>query len=77
MTNVKTSGPHKRQIVIYNDAVYGPIPAMITAVNATTGLITITTFPPGVAPDFSHSAVSYDYTGANTGTWRYEEVDYA
>ncbi len=77
MTNVKTSGPRLRQIVLYNDAVYGPIPALITAVSKTTGLITIIAFPPGVAADYSHTGVSYDYTGAKTGTWRYEEVDYA
>ncbi len=77
MTNVKTSGPHLRQIVLYNDSILGPIPAMITAVSKTTGTITVTTFPPGAAPDFSHSGVSYDFTGAKTGTWRYEEVDYA
>ena len=76
MANVKTSGPKLRQIVIYNDATYGNIPAIITAVSNTTGSISITTFPPGAAPA-THTGVNQDYTGATVGTWRYEEVDYA
>jgi hypothetical protein len=76
MANVKTSGPKLRQIVIYNDATYGNIAAMITAVSQTTGLISLTTFPPGVSPQ-AQSNVSQDYTGATVGSWRYEEVDYA
>jgi hypothetical protein len=76
MANVKTSGPKLRQIVIYNDSVYGNIPAIITAVSKTNGTVTLTTFPPGVASAYP-TGVRNDYTGAATGTWRYEEVDYA
>jgi hypothetical protein len=76
MVNVKTSGPKVRQIVIYNDAVYGNIAALITAVNATNGTVTLCTFPPGAA-SATPTGVRNDYTGAATGTWRYEEVDYA
>ena len=76
MANVKTSGPKLRQIIIYNDATYGNIPAIITAVAATTGLISLTTFPPGVPPQ-NQTGVSQDYTGATVGSWRYEEVDYS
>jgi hypothetical protein len=76
MANVKTSGPKVTQIVLYLDATYGKIPALITAVNATNGSISVTTFPPGAVPAFQ-TGVNYDYTGANVGTWRYPEVDYA
>ena len=75
MANTKTSGPKLRQIIIYNDAVYGNIAALITGVNASTGLVSLTTFPPGVAPQ-NQSNVSQYYRGVTVGTWRYEEVDY-
>lgn len=73
MPNVETSGPHVTQIVIYQDAVYGAIAALITAVNASNGTVSLTTFPPGVAPA-TQAAVRYDFTGVNVGTWRYRET---
>jgi hypothetical protein len=35
--------------------------------------ISLTTFPPGVAPQ-TQNGVQYDYTGANVGSW-YGEID--
>jgi hypothetical protein len=73
---IKTIGPKVRQIVIYNDATYGPIAAIITSHSgdpAGNG-ISLTTFPPGVTPQFQ-SNVQYDYTGAIVGRWRYGEID--
>jgi hypothetical protein len=78
MTNVKTSGPKVRQIVLYNDAVFGTIAAIITqsSLDASGGGISLTTFPPGVAPQ-NQTGVQYDYTGAIVGRWRYELTEYA
>jgi len=67
------SGPKLSQLVFYLDATFGKIPAMITQVNATTGLVTLTTFPPGVAPQ-NQTSSQYDYTGTIVGSWRYPEI---
>ena len=79
MANVKTSGPKKRQIVLYLDAVYGSIAAIITQVNSTPtgdGGISLTTFPPGVAPQ-NQTEVLYDNPGTIVGRGRYEQEDYS
>jgi hypothetical protein len=76
MANVKTSGPKLRQIVLYNDATYGSIPAIITAVSAANGSISVTTFPPGTSPQ-TQTGVNQDYTGATVGSWRYELEDFS
>ena len=73
MPAVETSGPKHSQIVFYQDGTYGKIPAIITAINATNGTISVTTFPPGVAPQWQTN-VQYDNTGVNIGSWRYPEV---
>jgi hypothetical protein len=78
MTNVKTSGPHLRQIVLYLDATFGSIPAIITqsSLDASGGGISLTTFPPGVAPQ-TQTGVQYDNTGTIVGRWRYELTECA
>jgi hypothetical protein len=75
MTNVKTSGPQVRQIVFYNDAVFGPIAALITAVSLVDGTISLTTFPPGVASQ-NQTGSPYDYTGSIVGSWNYGATDF-
>jgi hypothetical protein len=75
MSNVKTSGPKRGQIVDYLDAVYGKISCLVTAVNAANGTISITTFPPNVSPQ-TQTGVSYDANGTITGAWHYPEVEY-
>jgi hypothetical protein len=78
MSNVKTSGPKVRQIVLYNDAVFGSIAAIITqsSQDSTGGGISLTTFPPGVPPQ-TQTGVQYDNTGTLVGRWRYELTEYA
>lgn len=73
---IKTIGPKVRQVVVYNDATYGPIPAMITqnSGDRTGAGISLTTFPPGTSPQ-TQNGVQYDYTGTVVGTWRYGEID--
>lgn len=75
MVVARTIGPKVTQPVIYQDSVLGAIAAIITAVSKTTGLVSLTTFPPAAAPDFSHTAVQYDGTGVIVGSWRYHETD--
>lgn len=77
MPDMKTIGPRTRQIVMYQDATYGSIAAIITKVNSSPtgdGGISLTTFPPGVAPQ-NQTDVFYDYTGLIIGRWRYGETD--
>lgn len=74
MAVARTIGPHITQPVVYQDAVYGAIAAIITAVARTTGLVTLITFPPGVAPA-AQTGAQYDGTGVITGSWRYHETD--
>ena len=78
MSNVKTSGPKVRQIVLYNDAVFGSIAAIITqaSLDAVGGGISLTTFPPGVAPQ-TQTGVQYDDAGTIVGRWRYELTEFA
>lgn len=75
MAVVRSIGPRVTQPVMYQDAVYGAIAAIITAVSRTTGTVSLTTFPPGAAPDYSKTGVQYDYTGAIVGSWHYHETD--
>ena len=75
MSNVKTSGPKVGPGVFYIDAVYGKIAAMITAVNATTGSVSLTTFPPGAVPAFQ-TGINYDANGTIVGDWHYGIVEY-
>lgn len=74
MAVARTIGPKVTQPVMYVDAVYGPIAAIITAVNATTGTITVITFPPGQSP-VPQTGAPYDYTGAIVGSWHYHDTD--
>lgn len=74
MAVVRTIGPRVTQLIVYNDAVYGNIAAIITAVSKVDGSISVTTFPPGVAPAWQ-TGVNYDFTGAIVGRWRYHETD--
>lgn len=74
MAVVRSIGPKVTQLVVYQDAVYGAIAAIITAVSKTDGTISLTTFPPSVAPA-TQTGVRYDYTGVASGTWHYHETD--
>jgi hypothetical protein len=77
MVVARTIGPRVMQLVLYKDAVYGSIAAIITATSSAVsggGLVSLTTFPPGVAPQFQ-SNVAFDFTGSITGRWRYHETD--
>lgn len=74
MAVARSIGPRVTQLVMYQDAVYGAIAAIITAVSRTDGSISLTTFPPGVAPA-TQTGVNYDFTGAIAGRWRYHETD--
>lgn len=75
MAVARSIGPRVTQPILYQDSVYGTIAAIITAVSKVNGTISITTFPPNAVPDFSHTGVSYDYTGSVVGSWRYHETD--
>ncbi len=74
MVVARTIGPKLTQIVVYQDASAGAIPAIITAVSGTDGTVSLSAFPPGAAMA-THAGVSYEYTGAVNGTWRYSETD--
>lgn len=74
MVVARTIGPRTTQIILYLDPTYGSIPAIITAVDRVTGLITVTTFPPNVAPGTATN-VKYDFTGSFIPSWRYHETD--
>ncbi len=71
---IQTIGPKVTQLIMYNDSVYGSVAAMITAVAAGTGLISVTTFPPGASPQ-TYTGVQYDYTGSIVGSWHYKETE--
>jgi hypothetical protein len=74
MVVARTIGPRVTQPVLYQDAGTGlAIAAIITAVSATDGTVSLVTFPPGAA-SATQTGVRYDYTGA-TGTWHYHETD--
>ena len=78
MPAFKTIGPRISQIVLYQDAVFGTIPAIITSVNsgpAQDGGVSLTTWPPGVLGGAIQTDVFYDYTGTVTGRWRYQDPD--
>lgn len=74
MAVVRSIGPRLTQLIIYVDATYGNIAAIITAISTTDGSISLTTFPPGGAPQ-NQTSVNYDYKGTIVGSWHYHETD--
>jgi hypothetical protein len=72
MAENRTSGPMIGQTVIYTQTSSNFYPAFITSVAQASGLVRLTTFPPGgTTPDQQN--VSYDGTGVISGTWRYPD----
>lgn len=74
MAVVRSIGPKVTQPVLYLDAVYGSIAAIITAVSRVDGSVSLITFPPGQAPA-PQTVSNYDGTGVLVGRWRYHETD--
>lgn len=70
MAENKTSGPQIGQQVVYTITPGTGYTAFVTAVNATSGLVRLTTFPPGGSV-VDREDVSYDGTGTVANTWLY------
>jgi hypothetical protein len=73
MAENRASGPQLGQMVIFTQTQTIFYPAIIVSIERVTGLVRLTTFPAGgTTPDQQN--VSYDGTGAVSGTWRYPDV---
>jgi len=69
----KASGPQISQTVLYTITPGTAYTPFVTAVDATTGLVRLTTFPPG-GTVVDRQSVSYDGTGTVANTWRYPDI---
>lgn len=70
MSENQASGPQVGQSVIYTQTATNWYPAIVVSVAATTGLVRLTTFPPG-GTTADQQSVSYDGTGQVSNTWRW------
>lgn len=71
MAENQASGPHVGQTVIYSPSLGTTYPAIVTAVAAGTGLVRLTTFPPG-GTTADQQNVPYDYTrNVKFPSWSY------
>lgn len=73
MPENRASGPQISQTVLYTITPGTAYTAIVTAVSASTGLVRLTTFPPG-GTVVDRDSVSYDGTGTVANTWRYPEI---
>ncbi len=73
MAENRASGPQVGQTVIYTATATNFYPAMIVSVNASSGLVRLTTFAPG-GTTADQQNVSFDGTGTVSGTWRYPDL---
>lgn len=73
MAENRANGPTVGLMVVYTQVSGTFYPALITAVNQTSGLVRLTTFPPGgTTPDQQN--VSFDDTGQTSNSWRWPDV---
>jgi hypothetical protein len=63
------SGPKIGIIAVYNESPGFFYPAMVTAVDKNTGLVELTTFPPGLGA-VDRQNVRSDQDGIASNTWR-------
>jgi hypothetical protein len=69
--NEKSAGPRVGQPVLYNNnGVFQA--AIITAVNAATGTVTLVTFPPGAAAT-TPAGILFSPSAQVAGTWGYPD----
>ncbi len=73
MAENRASGPQVGQTVIYTASSSSNYPAIIVSVSATTGLVRLTTFPPG-GTTADQQSVPFDPTGVTAGSWRYPDT---
>lgn len=73
MAENRASGPQLGQDVYYTPTAGTVHAAKITSVAAATGLVALTTFPPGLTPGTA-SSVPYDGTGVVAPSWRYPDT---
>ena len=73
MGQLETAGPQVGLTVIYQASPTSFYPALITSVNQTTGLVQLTTFPPG-GTTANVPGAQYDATGTISGSWRFPDI---
>ncbi len=73
MPENRASGPQVSQIVLYTITPGTWYTAFVTDVSAATGLVRLSTFPPG-GTVVDRQSVSYDGTGTVANTWRWPGV---
>jgi len=70
MAENQASGPQLGQSVLHCPTPGTGVPAIITDIAPTTGLVRLTTFPPG-GTTVDQQNVQYDGTGTVANSWRY------
>lgn len=73
MAENRAGGPYIGQDVIYTPTAGTMYAAKITAISATTGLVRLTTFPPG-GTTVDQTSVQYDGTRVVTNSWSYPDL---
>ncbi len=73
MAENRASGPQLGQDVYYTATPGSFVAAKITSIDATSGLVRLTTFPAG-GTTADATSVQYDGTGTVANSWRYPDT---